>query len=253
MSRKIKHTILLIAGVGISFIFILFAEPLPQDPSYHLFSDKRLIFGIKNALNVLTNIPLVFVGVVGTFRLMDSSRYLSDKQGGVPYIVFFVSVALIGLGSGYYHLEPSNQTLVWDRLPMTIAFMSFFSAVISDHIHERLGYYLLLPLGVVGLASVLYWHFTEQNAVGDLRAYALVQFLPILLIPMILILYDSSYTRSRDVYGILLFYILAKIFEHFDREVYEILGWLSGHSIKHLMSAFATYWVLRMLKLREKR
>jgi hypothetical protein len=162
-------------------------------------------------------------------------------------------VALIGLGSGYYHLEPSNQTLVWDRLPMTIAFMSFFSAVISDHIHERLGYYLLLPLGVVGLASVLYWHFTEQNAVGDLRAYALVQFLPILLIPMILILYDSSYTRSRDVYGILLFYILAKIFEHFDREVYEILGSLSGHSIKHLMSAFATYWVLRMLKLREKR
>jgi len=50
------------------------------------------------------------------------------------YIAFFTGLILIGLGSGYYHLAPSNSTLVWDRMAITVSFMSFFVLVVGESI-----------------------------------------------------------------------------------------------------------------------
>lgn len=41
-----------------------------------------------------------------------------------------LSALLIGLGNGYFHYSPDNQTLFWDRLPMTLDFLAVFS---SEH------------------------------------------------------------------------------------------------------------------------
>lgn len=242
--NKIKNIIVLASVFVISFIFLLVVEPVPQNPEYHLFSDDRRIFMVKNGLNVLTNIPFIIVGLMGIFRLLR-------KKDHLPYILFFTGVFLTGTASGYYHLSPSNHTLTWDRLAMVIAFMSFFSAFLNDFIHKGFGDYALFPLIGAGIFSVLYWHFTEQKGSGDLRAYILVQFLPILLIPVLMNIYESAYSRSKDIYKILCCYILAKIFEYYDKPVFEISG-ISGHSIKHLLCAFAAYMVLRMLMLRKK-
>jgi hypothetical protein len=38
--------------------------------------------------------------------------------------VLFAGVTLSSLGSSYFHLAPDNARLMWDRLPMTIAFIS---------------------------------------------------------------------------------------------------------------------------------
>jgi hypothetical protein len=102
----------------------------------------------------------------------------------------------------------------------------------------------------LGCGSVLYWHWSEQSGAGDLRPYALVQFLPMLLIPFIIITYKSPYTRSRDLYVVLLAYLAAKLAEHFDSFLYAFGGILSGHTLKHLFAAFGAHWLLRMLKLR---
>lgn len=32
---------------------------------------------------------------------------------------FFIGVAAVGVGSSYYHLEPNDARLVWDRLPVS--------------------------------------------------------------------------------------------------------------------------------------
>ena len=69
----------------------------------------------------------------------------------------------MGLGSSWYHLDPSNETLLWDRLPISTAFMAFLSAVFAERLDRRAGIVALLPLIAFGIFSVLYWHFTEQG------------------------------------------------------------------------------------------
>ena len=100
------------------------------------------------------------------------------------YLFLFLGSILVGLGSGYYHISPNNETLVWDRIPMTVAFMALYSIIISEFVSVKAGRLLLFPLIIIGVCSVIYWQFTEVSGAGDLRFYAVVQFFPILTIPI---------------------------------------------------------------------
>ncbi|HEY8157395.1 MAG TPA: ceramidase domain-containing protein [Methylobacter sp.] len=238
----------MLAIIVAAIIAIFNIEPIAQDPSYHNFADQRRIVGVANFLNVLSNLPFVIIGIMG-IRLVASHK----ATGGLAelqaiYVTFFVGVFLTGFGSAYYHYQPGNQTLLWDRLPMTIAFMALFSAVVGEYISTRLAWKLFIPLLILGIASVVYWHVTELNGHGDLRAYALVQFLPVLLIPLILWLFDSELNGDKYIWGIIGAYAVSKLMELFDAGLYGIFGLLSGHSLKHLLAAFGAlifYWALR--------
>ena len=151
--------------------------------------------------------------------------------------MLFAGVTLVGLGSGWYHLAPGNASLVWDRLPMTLAFMAFFAIILGEHIDLRLARLHAVAAARRRRASVLYWRATD-----DLRPYALVQFLPVLLIPLVLLLYPRR--GSGAVWIALACYVLAKLLEHFDPQVYAALGQaISGHSLKHVAAA-AGMWAL---------
>jgi hypothetical protein len=78
---------------------------------------------------------------------------------------------------------------------------------------------------------------TESRGHGDLRFYALVQFLPMLLIPMILLLYRNKNGKAVYFWSILVCYLLAKIFEFYDEQIFKSLTVISGHSLKHLVVA----------------
>jgi hypothetical protein len=211
--------------------------PVAQDVTYHLFADDRTIGTIPNFWNVISNIPFVIVGFLGVYKLRNPGKLKIIGELNIAYILLFFGVFLVGFGSGYYHLAPDNQTLVWDRLPMTIAFMSLFSIIISEFINVRSGKNLLLPLILAGILSVVYWHFSEMRNEGDLRLYLLVQFYPILAIPIILLCFRSNCTHASAYWWLLLTYVTAKILEHFDTEVYHLLGFISGHSLKHVFAA----------------
>ena len=216
-------------------------DPVPQDPGYHAFVDGRTLFGIPNFWNVVTNLPFLFIGLQG---LAWRSRLLSGTLLR-HYAVFCVGVALVGFGSAYYHWAPSTPTLVWDRLPMTIAFMALFAAVIQDRWSERMGRALLWPLVVVGAATIVYWYGSELAGRGDLRPYAVVQFLPMLLIPVMLLLFPGKGLRNGWLWATLGAYALAKGAEHFDLAVLAATGVLSGHSLKHLLAAIAVWCAIR--------
>ena len=166
------------------------------------------------------------------------------NETGTAYTLLFFGTFLVAFGSSYYHLEPNNQTLVWDRLPMTIAFMALFSIIISEFVSLRSGKALLLPLLLAGVLSVVYWHYSEIRGEGDLRLYALVQFYPMLASPIILLCFRSKCTHVQAYWWLLLAYIVAKLFEHFDGEVFDALGFISGHSLKHLTAALGMYVLL---------
>lgn len=250
----VSYHLKIFALLGISAIIgMCFVAPIPQDILYHVFVDQRSVFGIPNTGDVLSNLPFILVGLLGLWHLRKG-----DSTGGVTglllhYRIFFVGVLLTGIGSGYYHLAPDNQTLVWDRLPMTIAFMAFFSALVGESLSVRAGQRLLLPLLVLGFASVGYWHFTEQLGRGDLRPYALVQFLPILLTPYLLLAFPSPFRSNRPLWLLVFFYVFAKVLEATDHFWFNLGEIISGHSLKHLSAAFATYWMLHALQHRQRK
>lgn len=224
--------------------------PIPQDASYHLFVDEREIWSIPNFWNVVTSIPFAIAGLLGIVKLSTPEKLKFLHENTAAYILLFVGTLLVSFGSVYYHLEPNNQTLVWDRLPMSIAFMALFSIVISEFLSVRSGRALLLPLMLTGILSVLYWHFGENQGNGDLRFYAFVQFYPMIALFIMLLCFRSSYTHVQAYWWLLLAYIMAKFFEHFDAEVYRSLGFISGHSLKHLTAALGVFVLIMFYQKR---
>jgi len=246
----------LTAIIGVTLLAVaaaLIADPIPQDPTYHDFADQRTMLRIPNFSDVLSNGAFLIVGSVGIlFLVFRRNREQAFEHFSESYamVVLFAGVFLTGLGSGWYHLRPSNESLVWDRLAMTIAFMGVFSSVISERIHRRAGEALLVPLVMLGLFSVLWWALTEGRGHGDLRPYAMVQLYPMVLIPLILLLFPSRYTRGRDYWLVLLWYVGAKVLDCKDDAVFDMSGFVSGHTLKHLFAAGASLQVLHMLKNR---
>lgn len=66
-----------------------------------------------------------------------------------------------------------------------------------------------------------------------------------------MLLVPAKYTRSADFAAVVGFYVLAKILEEADRQVFALGHIVSGHTLKHLAAATAGYWILRMLQKRE--
>jgi hypothetical protein len=225
--------------------------PIAQDPSYHQFADQRTFLSIPNALNVISNLPFLLVGVWGLmflYPLNNNEKRFVERWESYGLATLFVGISLVSLGSSYYHWSPSNQSLVWDRLPMTVGFMSLFALQIGERISMRIGKWLLLPLLICGLLSVLQWHWSEQAGLGDLRFYAVVQFLPLVTILLLLWLRPPTYTRGADLVIALAFYLLAKVLELLDGIIHSWGEVVSGHTLKHLAAGVAVWLIARMVR-----
>ncbi|MEQ9561070.1 MAG: ceramidase domain-containing protein, partial [Woeseiaceae bacterium] len=205
-----RSLLLLVAFALMGAIMVL--EPISQDEAYHRFADSRHLLGIPNFWNVVSNVLFAYVGIAG-LRFLAVAGQPGIVASLLPsYRVFFSGLLLTAFGSAWYHAAPGIESMVWDRLPMTIAFMSLFSLVIGEQLSERLGRQLLLPLLLVGAGTVVYWWFGESAGRGDLRPYVLVQFMPMILIPMMLALYQSPFDRTGFIWLMIVLYAAAKVF-----------------------------------------
>lgn len=233
----------IVVGVGVlGLVIAALAPPEHQLQAYHDFAPS----GPGNMGIVLSNLAFLVVGIWG-LRLFHGGplgRVLfAAPSDGWPYAAFFSGAVLVTFGSGYYHLDPNDGTLVWDRLAMTVIFVALFSAFIADRIHRRAGVAVVLPvLLALGAVSVAYW-----DATGDLRAYRVVQLLPMVLVPLICLLFPGRLTRFRYVGWMSFWYALATVVEHLDKTVYTLLPF-GGHTIKHLLAAIACAVVIAMLR-----
>ena len=233
-----------------ALLAVVALPPIPQPEQYHHFADQRTVLGVPHALNVVTNLGFLIVGAIGLGRLWRPGSSFVDARERWPYAVFFASLVGVGFGSGYYHLAPSHGTLFWDRLPMSLAFMSLFSAMLVERLGPRVGLRLFPWLAAAGPFSVVYWILSERAGAGDLRLYGLVHFYPMLLILLLMWLFPPRYTRGRDLLVVLGLYATALLAEHLDRQIFAAGGWISGHSLKHVLAAVAAAWAVRMLRLR---
>ena len=241
--------------VGVTVVVIasaMLAPRVAQPLSYHDFADQRGWLGIPNFGDVASNVGFAIVGVWGLIVLLARSEraLFVDGRERWLYVVAFAGMILVAIGSSYYHLAPDNARLVWDRLPMTIVFMSLVAAMIAERISVRAGLLILPLLLLLGFASVWQWHLSELRGAGDLRFYAAVQVYAIVALLVILLL-PPKYTRSSDLLVVVGFYALAKLLETFDRAVFSAGHLVSGHTLKHLAAAAAGWWILRMLVKRK--
>ena len=214
----------MLTALGISVGFLFFAPPIPQLESYHAFAAGRAILGIPNFWNVVSNAPFAVVGVLGLRKSRDAASRM-----------LFAGVLLTAFGSAYYHSKPNDARLVWDRLPMTLVFMSLLAMVTAEWIGPEWERRLLIPLTLYGIASVLWWNLT-----GDLRPYAVAQYGPLLILLPAL----RFVPKARVLAPVLALYVLAKLAESYDEAIYSVVP-LSGHTLKHFAAALATAFVLR--------
>lgn len=251
MSIKAKQSLLL--GIClVALIATLLTPRIPQDPAYHLFADQNSFLSIPNALNVLTNLIFAWIGIEGLYRLQRPGELQVLDQFRIAYQTFFISLVLISAGSIYYHWSPDNLSLAWDRVPMTVSFMSFFAILLAERVSLRMAQMLFPALLCAGIASIAYWYYSEIGGRGDLRFYALIQYLTVLLIPLLMTLFGDRYTRGSDIWWLLAWYLLAKLCEVYDREIYQWLVLLSGHSLKHIAAGIGGLVFLRHLRYRTR-
>jgi hypothetical protein len=232
--------VLLLFALG-SLAVMLSLEPIRQSTAYHRFADQRSVLGMPNFMDVWSNAAFLLVGLAGVAHLARRTASLR-----AAWLTFFVGVAIVSAGSAWYHSNPNSGTLVWDRLPITIAFMGFFAAVLGEYVNERLGKALLVPAVLLGFLSVLYWHWS-----GDLRFYIWVQLVPLLTVPVLIVLFRPRHTHQWLLLIALALYGLAKVLETYDGEIFAWTGQsVSGHTLKHLLAASSCLAVLVMLRIR---
>jgi predicted membrane channel-forming protein YqfA (hemolysin III family) len=227
--------------VGCIGLIVLFAigiavclPPIPQDVAYHSFADNKMCWGIENAENVLSNIGFILAGLIGLIKI----RQLPNNTITLMWRFFFIATIFVGLGSAYYHWRPANDSLVWDRLPMALCFGALTACVCTERLNARIGRLLFTPLVMSGALSVLYWWISEKNGLGDLRPYILVQYLPMILIPLLILLFPKTPKQDRTYWLLLASYIIAKGFELSDGQIFNLTNHLfSGHTLKHFAAA----------------
>ena len=243
---------MLVVVAVVATVAMLLQDPIPQPPSFHQFADVRTLLGVPNFWNVASNLVFLAAGAYG-LAAYARCRPLLDPALRPAYLTAFIGAALICLGSGWYHLAPDTPRLTWDRLPISLAFIGVFAVVVGEFLKPAWGRRLLAPLLAAGVLSVAYWHYTEEIGRGDLRYYALVQVLPLLLVPLILILFRPAAMLNPlpalYLWGVIAIYGAAKGFELLDAELLQLTG-LSGHTWKHL-AAGAGVWLF-VLAMRKK-
>lgn len=253
ISRRAGIALFLIVTAVVILAAVL-SPRVPQPQSYHNFADQRGWLGIPNFGDVASNFPFAIVGVWGFWFVCSArGRYkFVNASEQWPYVLGFFGLFLTAFGSSYYHWAPDNARLVWDRLPMTLVFMPLVAAMIAERISVKAGLWLLPVLTAIGAGSVWQWYASELRGKGDLRMYAAVQVYALVVLLIVLLL-PPKYTRSADLLWVLGFYVLAKILETADSQLFVLTGRnVSGHTLKHLAAAMAGYWILRMLQKRDR-
>ncbi len=262
MTRSFKVTRMILVLLVLSIIGLTWYGPIPQWDSYHAFADARTFDDHRNMLNVWSNFAFTGAAFLGLVHYVFLSGELSGypevyddpRRGNISLIIFILGVLGTAAGSSYYHANPTDETLVYDRLPMTICFAALYAEFLGEYVSWSVGRFALWALLFFGVGSVYYWQEFD-----DLRPYALVQFFPLVTIPIIAAmvgfenrslkegiryLISPSEKSTRLWRNTLLLYLLAKIFEHFDAEIFAWGNVVSGHTLKHIASGIACYMAI---------
>src|SRR5207244_5710685 len=118
----------IVLGAIIALVTLAVLLPaVAQDAKYHLFADQRTWLGVPRAADVLSNLAFVAVGLLGAITLLSPRRLPLRSATATSLWCVAAGFVLTGVGSAWYHSQPNDATLLWDRLPMTLVLAGVIS------------------------------------------------------------------------------------------------------------------------------
>lgn len=250
VGRRLAGWLIACAALAVAAALL---TPFPQPESFHDFADQRGAFGVPHFANVVSNLAYLIAGLLGLTRL-HGAEVLRHRPEQICALAFFAGAVLVAAGSGYYHWEPTTECLYWDRLAMMVTFMALVAFFVADRVDAHRGATLALPaLILFGAACTTYWHLSQQAGAGDVRFYFLGQAIVIVSLPLLTLMFPGRLTDARGVLSLGAWYGAAIACEQLDHEIFSALGGtVSGHTIKHVLSAMAITAVLGMILRRAR-
>lgn len=236
-------------GAVLLIVFALaLAGPIHTPAHYHAFADQRGWGTLPRAADVLSNLPFLWVGTLGLLGI-GRGRWLAPRVR-IAMQAFFVAIVLTAAGSWWYHLQPDDVRIMWDRLPIALACGALFAAVLEEcsSVRPPLGWLptlLLLATGSVVLTSDALWRVP-----GDLRAYLALQLGLMIIVPLLQWRAGWAWPQRRLWLAAVACYVIAKLLELMDAPVLALTHCISGHTLKHLFAALGAWCVWRALRLR---
>lgn len=235
---------LLLGAVLLLALLAVFAPPLAQAPHFHDFADQRSWFGIPCALDVLSNLPFALFGAWGLHLLGRVPATVLPAAQRQLAALFFAGLLLTALCSSWYHGAPDNAGLMVDRLGMTVAFAGLLGLGVASHVSTRAGRAFAAAVLVLGPASVWAWSVS-----GNLLPWALLQGGGLVLLLVLAVVRPLAGAPAVRWGLVVAIYAVAKALEQYDAAVFGFTGQLvSGHSLKHLVAAFAAWPVISALR-----
>lgn len=233
----------LLAVCGLLLLAALAGPHVGQPGHYHAFAEQRTVWGLPHALDVLSNLPFLLAGGAGLWLLRAGAAACLLPVQRACALLFFAGLVLTAGCSGWYHLQPNDAGLAIDRIGMGVAFAGLLGLLVAAQVSERAGRGVAAAVLLLAPASVAVW-----SATGNLLPWAVVQGGGLL----VMLVFGFGTTRAFSLHvrwaGVLAVYVLAKLLEVADHQVYEASGQLlSGHTLKHLVAAGAAWPVLAAL------
>ncbi|RXZ42445.1 hypothetical protein [Crenobacter cavernae] len=219
-------------------------SPLALPAGYHAFADRRALFGLPNAADVLSNAGFALVGILGLAELFRGR--LAVARAALPgYALFFAALVPTALGSAWYHLAPDDARLFWDQLPIVLAAAGLLSATLAEALRPSQGLLQMMPTVVLSVLAALVVLYGRVS--GDLAPYVAVHLALIAFVPLLQALYPTPVRQRFSIAIAIAFYLVARACELADLTLYDALGFVSGHTLKHLFMSIAALAVWRGL------
>jgi hypothetical protein len=216
--------------------------PLIQPADYHHFADTRLICGVRNGADVLSNLAILAAGLV---NLSWCWRHRASDAVQMPgMMTASLGFVMAAAGSAVYHFRPTDATLVWDRLPMTIIFAGVLAMLYTSVTGRRFLWSQMASLVAAAMLTALVWALF-----GELWPYALLQYGG--LAAVVGFTYSRKVANASGWWALICCYGVAKLFETIDASVWIATDHvLAGHALKHIACGAAGFALLGIVKQR---
>ncbi|MDB5868662.1 MAG: hypothetical protein JWP96_994, partial [Polaromonas sp.] len=158
LARPRRREGVLLLAVFLMACLALAGPAVPQPASFHDFADQRAWGALPHAMDVLSNLPFAAWGAVGLWALARSvwRRTIDSASAGLAGL-FFAGLLVTAGVSAFYHWQPDNAGLVWDRSGMVLAFAGLLGLAAVQGASRRAGVALAAAVLALGPVTIQVW------------------------------------------------------------------------------------------------